>query len=494
MAEDKDWRPAAEHSGCLLRLQRLLERAQGFRLLILSHNRPKYRDNLIARLREAQPDSAVLDLRQLGSLAAFEDALAQQQVRQVHLLNLESLRKEQRQDFFKGLNYHREHIARTCGGFLLVWLPEHLIAKLAVEAADFWAWREQVFDFILPKEPEKRRYTSLVDTANLDRSAKQKRIHEIKEFLSNSSDQASLTNADLKEELGILFKSIGEYEQAEYMMKEAIKEYTELDEAESCAKTKFVLASLLTAKGDYEQAMKLLKEQILPVLRQLKKDVEEALAMGQVADILETRGKLDEALEIRKKKELPVYKRFGLERLKAFAMGKIADILVARGEFDKALRIWRQEGLPIYERLGDVREKAVTMGRIADVLQFRGQFDEALKIREQEELPVYERLGDIREQAVTKGKIADILWFCGHADEALRIREQEVLPVFEHLGDTQNLMFGRVNFAILLHDMDTIANRVKIDKLLRLALADAKRLKLPREIEWIESIMQKVAA
>lgn len=55
-------------------------------------------------------------------------------------------------------------------------------------------------------------------------------------------------------------------------------------------------------------------------------------------------------------------------------------------------------------------------------------------------------------------------------------------------------MFGRVNFAILLHDMDTIANRVKIDKLLRLALADAKRLKLPREIEWIESIMQKVAA
>jgi hypothetical protein len=92
------------------------------------------------------------------------------------------------------------------------------------------------------------------------------------------------------------------------------------------------------------------------------------------------------------------------------------------------------------------------------------------------------------------GRIADILHQRGELKEALCIREQEVLPVFEQFGDVRELVLCRTNIAIILHEIDAEANKDRIDELLRLALADAKRLKLPREIEWIESTMQKVAA
>ncbi len=387
-------------------------------------------------------------------MAAFEAALSQQQVRQLHLLNLESLSKAQQQDFFKGFNYHREHIARNCGGFLLFWLPEHLVAKLAVEAADFWAWREQVFDFSLPLEPVERfLFDDLVKNRNADASIKQKRIKEIEDFLAYSTEELSLTAADLKRELGDLYTSIGEYTKAKKMIETAIHEYGQLDEAYTRGAVRSDLANLLADQGELDQALNILQEQVLPVVKQL-------------GDIY----------------------------AKTVTMGKIADILYERGELDEALRIRQQEVLPIFEQLGDVRSKAVTMGKIADILYERDELDEALRIRQKEELPVYERLGEVREKAVTMGKIADIFKQRGELDEALRIQEQEVLSIFERLGDVRGLLICQTQIARLLQDIDAKANKDKIDELLRLALADAKRLKLPKDIERIEGIMKELVA
>ncbi len=494
MSEDKDWRPASEHSGCLLRLQKLLERAQGFRLLILSHNRPKYRDNLIARLRQAEPDSVVLDLKRLGSLAAFESELARQQMRQVHLLNLESLRKEQRQDFFKGINYHREHIARTCAGFLLFWLPEHLIARLAVEAADFWAWREQVFDFSLPKEPVERAYSNIVKIVNTDASAKEQRIQEIKDFLSTKSEKHGLISADLKRELGGLYWSVGKYSEARKITEAAIAEYGELDDAQTRTKAQLGLIDILEDQGEYQQVLIMLRKQVMPIVQQLNSELGQAVVLGRIARTLQSLGQVDEALRTLKEEVLPMFERLADLYGKTTALDQIANILYKRGNLDEALKIWKYEVLPMFERFDDLRSKALTIGRIADIIEQRGELNEALRIREQDELPVYELFGDISSKAVTLGKIAGILYKRGELDESLRILEHKVLPVLEQIGDVRELLNCRVNFAIILYEIDAKAHKDRIDELLRLALADANRLKLPKEIEWIEGVIKKMIA
>ncbi|MDU9050917.1 MAG: hypothetical protein Q3M30_18870 [Candidatus Electrothrix sp. Rat3] len=526
----KNWQVQAEHSGSLIRLQNLIQRGSGSCLLILQQNRPLYRDRLIEFL--GQDNSQVLNLKELGGFEAFEAELEKgEQGRILHLINLESLGEKKQQAFFKGLNYHREHIARTCAGILAFWLPEPLVREMALQAADFWAWREQVLDFTVPVEPVERMAFDWVKSSNMEAQGKLERIKEIEAFLAHAAEQPSLITADLKRELGNLYESIGEYGKAEQMLNEAIAEFRELDEVEAQAVTQRDLADLMFAQGDPDTTLCILKEKVLPVFHKLHNGIEEAetkdriadifqqrgeldqalniryqeilpilerlgdvgnkaVTMGKIADILQDRGELDKALEIRQQEELPVYERLGDVRSKAVTMGYIADILQARGELDKALEIRQQEQLPIFERLGDVRSKVVTMGRIADILKDRGELDKALDIRRNEQLPVYERLGDVRSKAVTMGYIADILQARGELDKALEIRQQEELPVFERLGDVRELLLCRTKIALLLHEMDTETNKEKIEKLLRLAVADAKRLKLPRETEWIENIMK----
>jgi tetratricopeptide (TPR) repeat protein len=485
----KNWQVQAEHSGSLIRLQNLIQRGSGSYLLILQQNRPSYRDGLIEFL--GQEHSRVLNLKELGGFDAFEAELEKQgQGRMLHLINLESLGQEKQQVFFKGLNYHREHIARTCSGILAFWLPEPLVREMALQAADFWAWREQVLDFTVPVEPVERMPVDWVKSWNMEAQGKLERIQEIEAFLARPVELSSLSTADLKRELGDLYSRMGENAKAEQVLKEAIAEYRELDEAQSCAYTREDLAQLLSDQGKFDEALMMFREQVLPAYERLGEIRQKAVTMGRIADILKDRGELDKALEIRQQEELPVYERLGDVREKAITMGKIADILEARGELDKALEIRQQEELPVYERLGDVRSKAVTMGQIADIFQDRGELDKALDIRRNEELPVYEKIGDVRSKAVTMGKIADILQARGELDKALEIRQQEELPVFERLGDVRELLLCRAKIAVLLHEMNTEANKERINELLRLALADAKRLKLPGETEWIENIMK----
>jgi tetratricopeptide (TPR) repeat protein len=200
-------------------------------------------------------------------------------------------------------------------------------------------------------------------------------------------------------------------------------------------------------------------------------------------------GLLDRALAAAEEKRDLDHRR-GANREAAISAGFIADILQARGQLDAALQIRTEEQLPVYQRLGDVRERAITQGKIADILQARGELDAALQIRTEEELPVFERLGDVRSRALTQGKIADILMARGQLDAALQIRTEEELPVYQRLGDVRSLLVGRANLALTLLQRAGDGDREEAQRLLRLALAEARRLGIP-EAQQIEELIER---
>ena len=204
-------------------------------------------------------------------------------------------------------------------------------------------------------------------------------------------------------------------------------------------------------------------------------------------DLLVSLGQLSEALIVLRTDGLAAAANTHSEAAQALVQSRVADILTTRGELGEALRILSDEVQPAFEKLGDVRAKAVTQGKIADILMARGQLDEALRIRTEEELPVYERLGDVRAKAVTQGQIADILMARGELDEALRIRTEEQLPVYEKLGDVRELLVARAKIGINLLTRNAPGDRAEARRLFDLALADARRLKLPQETAAIES-------
>ncbi len=75
-------------------------------------------------------------------------------------------------------------------------------------------------------------------------------------------------------------------------------------------------------------------------------------------------------------------------------------------------------------------------------------------------------------------------------DEALRIRTQEQLPVYERLGDVRELLVSRANVSIMLLTRNNDGDRQEAERLLHLALAEARRLRLP-EAGHIEAILQR---
>ncbi|NUQ71608.1 MAG: hypothetical protein HUU17_12420 [Chthonomonadales bacterium] len=89
------------------------------------------------------------------------------------------------------------------------------------------------------------------------------------------------------------------------------------------------------------------------------------------------------------------------------------------------------------------------------------------------------------------GRIADILQLRGDLDEALRIRREEALPVYERLGDVRALLVGRVYLAFILKQRGKPEDGPEIERLMRQALADARRLRIP-EAEQIQGFMREM--
>ncbi|WP_374244039.1 tetratricopeptide repeat protein [Zoogloea sp.] len=448
----------------LARLARLLAVKKGFQFYVLVCPAPRERDRLIARL-EGEPGLTGrpmlrVDLAEYGlsaaapadvpSLEAWLHAEAGADAI-VHLVNGDGWLKPDR---IAELNLHRNALAAQVPASLLWWLPEATVTELARGAPDVWSWRSGVVAFegagevsepIGVSPPVAR---SWLEVWGMSREEKDARLAELEQVL------AHIKRAELRRDLLL------------------------------------ELADILVVVGRLDEALQVLRQQLLPMLSDDESG--RALVQARVADILQFRGELDEALRIRTEEQLPAFEKLGDVRSKAVTQGKIADILMARGELDEALRILTEEQLPVYEKLGDVREKAVTQGQIADILMARGELDEALRIRTEEELPVYEKLGDVRSKAVTQGKIADILMARGQLDEALRIQTEEELPVYEKLGDVRFMLVARANIGITLLKRNAPGDRAEARRLFALALADARRLKLPGEIAAIEAWLKRL--
>ena len=489
------WRLESRHSGELMRLHKRINAMSGFRLIFLDFNNPIYRDSLIQNINNATPKKmAVLPLENtLSDFVKIETRLFDLANRYdaIHITHIENWLTENKSaiDLFQGFNYHRETIAEKCPVTLLFWMIARDIKDFALTAQDMWNWRTDVFNFTIESQTRTIKANETFDSTNVSKADRLTRIEEIKQYLHNTNQTGS-AKANLFAELGGVYRSMGQWSEANDNFDKAKALYLELDDRRNEAIILGEQAEILKYKGEIDEALNLHQKR-LKVFEVLGDVREKALTLGRIADILQTRGQLDEALKIREHEQLPVYEQLGDVHSKALTLGKIADILQARGQLDEALKIREHDELPVFEQLGDVREKAVTRGKIADILQARGQLDEALKIREHEQLPVYEQLGDVHSKAVTLGQIADILQARGQLDEALKIREHEQLPVFELLGDVRSLLVGRAKVAMLLWQIDAQNNVAKVQELLCLALKDARRLQIP-EASQIEELLQQM--
>jgi len=486
----------ARHDAETYRLYRAIVGARGqFRLLFAAFNRESYRDVRITNLSIAIPkmqqvgvkDSAFEDFRELrahlASLAPRYDAL--------HVLGLEHWLAGDTAQWMAGFNYQRETLASDCPTALVLWLPESVLSEFAVVAADAWAWRGGVFDFVLPVADLPRLSEEELEYAETEGQRKRRRIQALATYFAKHGDAiAPELYASLLQEKGQLHRDLSEYLMARGCFGQAYQQYFQMGDVQEAAWVVIEIARIDIFQGRLDEAYRKLSQQALPVLLAGGNQGDAAAAQGYIAEILTDWGQLDEALQILQEKVAPIHEHLGQERNWAVAMVRIADILRQQGELDAALQILQQQALPVLERLGELRERASALIYVAMIMEKREEYDEALRILQQEALPIFERIGDIQSQAVVLSEIADILAKQSELEAALN-HYQRALPMLERLEAIIPVIRTRKDLAKLLMQFDP-PQPEEANRLLCLASQDARRLRIS-DVEGIEELLTEYA-
>ena len=525
----------------------------GFDMAIIKMTAPVDRKALVAWTKEQVPEAREIDLKQVGpgKSRLWELLEAARDEEHATMLILHGLEESAaRQRIIAQLNVERDELVRAFAMPWVIFVHPAVYPVLVDKAPDFvdfaGLWLDEVpveaappmampmpQTDALPERPEESAGPKdlLVEAAFAIRSSRLDHARDVltqydfahadapqddlgrilsrclRAFLDNQREEGLLL---LREKLLPAFDQLGPWQFAVMgNVVDILRFRGEWDEALRIA-TDYVLPAAgrlgnehgraltlgrigdnLQSRGELDEALRIRREEQIPVLEKLGDDRGLAIAAGEIAGILVRRGELKEALRIRVGEEMPVYERIGDAREYTVCMGKVADILYAMGEQDEALRIRRDVELPLFQLLGEVRARAITWMKIADILHDRDEFEEALKIYRDEVIPTFEAMGDIHARAATLGRIATLMANRGDLDEALRIHREEELPVYEHLGDAQSILRLRIQMAAILNHRGNPEDIPEIHRLLALALADARRLRLPVEIQQIEDLIKK---
>jgi tetratricopeptide (TPR) repeat protein len=385
-------------------------------------------------------------------------------------------------------NIRRDGFAKDVPVPVLCWLRPLTMKTLATTAPDLWSWRASVNRFVGAEEGDMAPMALPMtaheaDFDNRTVAQRTKRIHDIQQYFAENPTPTDVDlplRGSLLEELAALLKSIGELDEALRIYREALFPlYRQLGDDHRKMLSLGNIAMVLQGRGELDEALHIYRDELLPAFQQLGDDRSKAVTLGQIADVLAMRGEFDEALRIHQAEEIPLYEQLGDHVRAAAAYGKVASLLALRGEFAEAMRINQTVLLPLFQHRGDVRATAAVKGNIAGLLYRRREFDEALRIYREEVLPVFQKLGDVQARALALGKIADILVQRGEFDEALHTLRAEVAPAFERLGDVRNFTVSRTHLADLLRRRANAGDLDEAKQLLTLALNDAQRLGLP---------------
>lgn len=157
------------------------------------------------------------------------------------------------------------------------------------------------------------------------------------------------------------------------------------------------LTDSLLAKNLVEKSRRMSHRESLKVMSRFSATYASAVVRSQMAAILDDAGEAETALRILREKVVPVIRDFGRSREWAITQGRIADAIVASGTtagekpraaVDDPLEILTTEVLPVFSAMNDRYSVGVAQSRVADILEERGEATEAERLRREQVLPV----------------------------------------------------------------------------------------------------------
>ncbi|MCU0288134.1 MAG: serine/threonine-protein phosphatase, partial [Acidobacteria bacterium] len=202
-----------------IQLEKTIYLKYKFALIVAIFNHYPLRDKLIRKINRIFKNSMNIELtpESYPNFETFEEVLAlfSKTYDLIHVVNNgEGLYKETIPLFYKGLNYHREGIAKENPVTIILWMLPEDVEDFAHHAPHMWSWHGGIFDFEIPLQDHEKA-TSFPFIRVTQQEKEQKRINEIRDYLEAKPELDDRLKASLQKEVAQLYYVLCDYINAE---------------------------------------------------------------------------------------------------------------------------------------------------------------------------------------------------------------------------------------------------------------------------------------
>ncbi len=432
-----------EQAGELASLRRFLSIAEGaFSLGIAVCNSPALRDYLINQVQGSEPNLAVATLRDstVDVFGKVKEQIGETSPSAIFVIGLEQATGSApvRVRVLKSLNASRELWEQRFPCPVVFWMPAYVAAALAIHAPDFWRYRSHRFEFA--PAPAGLKQAMLTEasgdldlTVNLSVDEKQFRIAELEQRLAEVGDDASGAMAQHAavwlNELGVLYREIGELDKAKATFRQALELNERLGRREGMASNYGNLGNVLYVRGDLDGAEEMYRK-ALDLDEKLGRREGMAKSYANLGNVMTARGDLDGA-ETMHRKALELNEQFGALAGKADGYRHLGIVMYARGDLDGADRMFR-EALALNEQLGRRQGMSGVYANLGNIMADHGDLDGAERMY-RKGLEIAEHLGSREGMANLYGNLGLVMYERGDTDAACEMWTK-ARDLFEQMG------------------------------------------------------------
>ncbi len=295
------------------------------------------------------------------------------------------------------LNFKREELVERHIK-VIFWVKEEELARISLEAPDFFAFRNRVVEFMeLPAMGERR--PALVEFA-LETEYKSvdeiKRSIELKEkLLYELSNEAEISEY-LLVSLGILYEKIGYYTKMIEYTEKALKISSKIGDRGGESAAFMNLGVAYRALGDEKKAIEYL-EKALEIAQEIGDRNREGLVLANLGNSYRDLNDIQKAIKYYEK-ALKIIQELKDKRSESSIVGNFGIAYRVLGEARKATEYY-EKALKIAQEIGDRRREGVWLGAIGNSNTDLGDVSKAIEYYEKA-LKIAQEIGDRRNEGV----------------------------------------------------------------------------------------------
>jgi tetratricopeptide (TPR) repeat protein len=409
-------------------------RYEGFRFILIGHNRHSLYVDITKQLRTTFTDRPFLELqlrdkpyRQIiDEILAFPNGI-------MLIPDFDWLLQPGNETVRVGFNQRRDAFARRNVAFIC-FIGANSWRSLAEKLPDWWSLRSLELDFHREDADETIEFLPTnEETSSLGGETKAEKEAEIERLLKQL-DAVEPTNKPLRwslnNQIGKLWHELSYYETALPYFQQALRIAEEIGDKRGEGTTLNDIGEIHDAQGDYETALTYL-QQSLSIQQEIGDKRGEGTTLNNISQIYDAQGDYETAL-IYLQQSLSIQQEIGDKRGEGATLNNLATPSYARGDYETALT-YLQQSLRIRQGIGDKRGEGTTLNNISQIYDARGDYETALTYLQQS-LSIQQEIGDKSGEGTTLNNLATLSYAQGDYKTALTYLQQS-LSIQQEIGD-----------------------------------------------------------